>query len=397
MLVRLALASGASPDAQQRGWPVIGVAASRGMTEIVSTLIAGGADVHRCPKDDDRSALYWAAANHHHETVKVLVTAGADGEHGALARAGWTPLHVAARHAGAAVIQSLLDAGSDPNASVDGGVTPLWVAAATLNSDAVRLLLDAGADPDAVSTHKGWTAPPLVAAAMSLAHTQLMDARHAADDRASKTIGMLLARGADALARGSIKALGSTKTALHYAAEAGAMSTAETLLSFHPESVSVWDSNGMLPLHAAVYHADHSPDAERVALRMLHLVEDPMMKRHWTREPDHARSLLHLAAGSGAVGVMRFLIEDERFDIDQVDAQGNTPLHYAASMGKFRAILLLIEAGADASIRDAEGRQAYDLLEARVLEAPSANNDTMLDRLFRDLATGKRSSSGMSP
>lgn len=35
-LVKLVLASGASPDAQQREWPVITLAASRGYTEIVS-------------------------------------------------------------------------------------------------------------------------------------------------------------------------------------------------------------------------------------------------------------------------------------------------------------------------------------------------------------------------
>lgn len=134
----------------------------------------------------------------------------------------------------------------------------------------------------------------------------------------------------------------------------------------------------MQPVHVAVYHADRVPAAEYVALRLLDQIDEPRAKHHWTREPEgRSRSLLHLAAGSGAVGVMKRLLDDAQIDIDALDDQGRTPLHYAAESGQGLAIRLLVDAGADVTIYDAEDLTARALLEERARQEPDANLDAL--------------------
>lgn len=79
---------------------------------------------------------------------------------------GETPLHVAARESSVRVVETLLRAGSDPNAkttAAEGGLSPLHCAVAPgggeeHRSTVVRLLLSAGADADAVAAD-GVTTP----------------------------------------------------------------------------------------------------------------------------------------------------------------------------------------------------------------------------------------------
>lgn len=378
-LVKLALAAGASPDARERDWPVISVASSRGCFDIVADLIDAGANVNACPEGDDRSPLHWAVACNHYATIERLLAAGADGDGGRLARLGWTPLHVAARYANAAVIAPLLQAGSDPNAKADGGITPLWVAAAAHNEAGVRLLLDAGADPNAIGETDEVIAPPLVAAAMALPFRQMMRAgAHTCDKTADLPMQMLMSGGANALATGQHKQLGLITTALHCAAMAGAASTVEAIVAAEPASMFLWDSNGMLPIHAAAYHRDHTPAAEDAALSLLASFPCDI---ECTRAPDQARSLLHLAACTGATRLLSRLLESGKVDVNAVDGSGYTPLHFAAGAGQDVAIHRLLDAGADPDVRDGEGKIAKTLLEEACRERYVFDADVLVRRL----------------
>jgi ankyrin repeat protein len=151
--------------------------------------------------------LHVAAARDHTGIMAMLLAAGADPGAGALPDRGrLTPLHCAARGAGAAV-KVLLEAGADPNACIKRGVTPLYTAAYNGNLEGCRLLLAAGAHPEGRPS----SSVPLFAAAME---SQLA------------VITLLLSSGASLQKKNSKK-----ETALHHAAHRGDVETNRHLLA----------------------------------------------------------------------------------------------------------------------------------------------------------------------
>ena len=120
-------------------------AATRGETDRVKSLLAGGVDTN----------------------VRNAV--------------GWTPLMLAAAERHTSTVEILLEAGADPNAENALGRTALMFAASYGQDSTVQLLLDRGAKPNIVpKDHSGWTA---LMAAAARGHVN--------------TVGLLLQNGAD--------------------------------------------------------------------------------------------------------------------------------------------------------------------------------------------------------
>lgn len=69
----------------------------------------------------------------------------------------------------------------------------------------------------------------------------------------------------------------------------------------------------------------------------------------------------HEAAASGSAERMAQAIKDEPMQVNTSDELGQTPLHIAARAGAVDCVRILIEAGADASARDAEGKLPIDV------------------------------------
>ena len=134
-------------------------AAEKGHGEIVSGLVAAGADVNAATQDG-YTPLYAAAEKGHGEIASGLVAAGADVN--AARQDGSTPLYTAALKGHGEFVSGLVAAGADVNAAMQGGSTPLVVAAQTGHGEIVSGLVAAGADVNA-ATQGGTT--PLYAAA----------------------------------------------------------------------------------------------------------------------------------------------------------------------------------------------------------------------------------------
>ena len=50
-------------------------------------------------------------------------------------------------------------------------------------------------------------------------------------------------------------------------------------------------------------------------------------------------------------------------NVGHQDAQGNTPLHYAAGYGRLDILQALLAAGADKEVRNSDGQSALDVAE----------------------------------
>ena len=139
-------------------------AAMRGDLEGLRALLKQGADVNAA-QGDGMTALHWAAFNDDVEMTEMLTYAGAN--LAAVTRVNAiSPLFLAAQNGSAAMVETLLEAGADANATMGTGTTPLMLAASSGSADAVTALIDNGADPNAEETRYGQT-PLMFATALN--------------------------------------------------------------------------------------------------------------------------------------------------------------------------------------------------------------------------------------
>ncbi|KAL8740218.1 MAG: hypothetical protein Q9190_007058 [Brigantiaea leucoxantha] len=107
-------------------------------------------------------------------------------------------------------------------------------------------------------------------------------------------------------------------------------------------------------------------------------------------DPVNGNSLLHMASANGCIAVLHFLLlsspesEISRLDINLQNSSGNTPLHWAALNGHLEAVKMLVNAGADPSIKNATNHDA-------VYEAENNGKDEVVSWLLlegKGLETG---------
>lgn len=124
--------------------------------EALRSLLQQKADVN-APQADGTTALHWAARWDDLEMAGALIRAGANAR--AANRSGATPMFLATLNGSAAMIETLLKAGADPNTPVlSRGETALMMAARTGKRDAVKMLVDHGARLNVTENLRGTTA-----------------------------------------------------------------------------------------------------------------------------------------------------------------------------------------------------------------------------------------------
>ena len=129
------------------------------------------------------SMLFAAAHAGRSDIVKTMLDSGSDPN--ASVATGWTPLLIAAAEGHEGVVAVLLEAGAAPNAKNELGRTALMFASSKGFSAIVRNLLARGADPNVAPTDaQGWTGLMVAARTGQL-----------------ETVQMLLNNGADAAAK----------------------------------------------------------------------------------------------------------------------------------------------------------------------------------------------------
>eukprot|EP00730_Choanoeca_flexa_P014290 TRINITY_DN6199_c0_g1_i2.p1 TRINITY_DN6199_c0_g1~~TRINITY_DN6199_c0_g1_i2.p1 ORF type:complete len:1079 (+),score=236.47 TRINITY_DN6199_c0_g1_i2:90-3239(+) len=144
------------------------------------------------------------------------------------------------------------------------------------------------------------------------------------------------------------KADAEGRTALHWAAHASSIKSLEAILAVVNESAAgVADASGLTPLHYAT-------NAEDIAVvkRLLQI------KGVYDTPDTSGRTALMLALSTNNYELIMAIISSKKSNVNQVDSEGNTPLHAAAFFGAASVVQALLQAGADCNAVDKSGQPA---------------------------------------
>jgi ankyrin len=350
-------------------------AAMKRDTQTVRALLQKKVDVN-ATQVDGTAALHWAVRFDDVDLAGLLIRAGANVA--ATTRAGATPLQLAAINGNAAMIETLVNAGADPNASLSKyGDTALMMAARTGKTDAIKVLLDHGAN---VNVKETWGDTTALMWAVSQKH--------------SDAVKMLLDRGADVRARSKIvsdterdsvkprnpapgeqpkKDVYGGFTPLAFAAREGDLESARVLIAAGAD-VNAITADGKEPLGLAIFNGNYEvasflidnkadvnhADAERFtplfwAVDRRNMETNPSVPWMVTLDPfPLIRKLLD--AGANPNAFVDNIPTSRRTQLEQTPRiTFATALNRAAYSGDLEIVKLLLSYGADANIASTLG------------------------------------------
>ena len=266
--------------------------------------------------------LVQAAINDDSSAVRALLEQKADVN--SPAPDGTTALHWAVRADDLRMVEALLAAGANPKASDRYGLTPVSLACSNANARILKLLLDAGADPNSPDP-QGTTA--LMIAARTAGGTD--------------AVKLLLERGANVNARDSVES-----TALMWAVRANHPEALDILIH-HDAEINARTRKGNPPPR-------RGPDSGGGS-HGLGIVRSGWPERGYQEPTPGEMTALLYAARDGRIEMARTLLAANA-QVNQVEANGVSPLVMATANNHIDVAQLLLEHGADANTVDWWGR-----------------------------------------
>lgn len=322
----------------------------------IRTLLKQRADVN-APQADGMTALHWAAQLDDFEAAKLLADAKANVT--VTNRYGVTPLSLACQNGNTSIVELLLERGADPNTALRGGETVLMTAARTGKPGPVKALLKHGADVNA-KERRGQTA--------------LM---WAAADGHTEVVELLIKAGADIHATLS----DSGFTPFFFAVRDGRADVVRAFLKagvnvngmMEPRRVTgkgprkgtsallLAVENGHFNLAVELLNAGADPNDQRSGFTPLHVMT-------WVRKPQRGEDDGDPAPlGSGNLNSIEFIrklvkqgadvnarLTTGRGGLGKYNTKGVTPFFMAAATADVTYMRLLVELGADPSLRNVD-------------------------------------------
>lgn len=320
-------------------------AAQFARAEVVAVLLDGGAEINKLCKHKSplhlavATTALWAKTNkkettpeqHAAEqlrTVKLLLERGADTN---LAdNEGETALHIAAKTGNVALVQLLIEQGSDINRLTQAGTdnapatgrTPLLLAARhTKSKRMLHYLLQHGAAPNQRDADPGYGALHYIAI------TPPFNDDPKKEQFLADLAKLLLQAGADPNLSTPQK---QNQTALHFAARQNHVALAKTLLNFKADPLKLTDK-GLSPMGIAARSGFQA---------FVSVLLDAGVSI------EKSNALFYAALCRKSTQVLELLLE-RGADINHPDEQGFTPIFAAVSANSLTNVKFLLDHGVD--------------------------------------------------
>jgi uncharacterized protein len=364
-LVTVAFAAMATPRVDAADTPLI-TAIKNQDRQAARTLLKQKALVTQT-EPDGTTALHWAVQVDDLDLVQALLRAGASN---VANRYGSTPLELAAVNGNPRIIEALLQAGADAKAATAEGESVLMTASRTGNVEAMRVLLVHGADPNAHENWYGETALIWAAAENHAAAVRLLLESGAKVDLASKK--MVFPRKVGGQTTLPVGAM----TPLMYTARQGALDAARALVE-GGANLNVQDPDGTTAVVFAIINGHYDVAAMLVEKGAdPNLADSSGMAALYAAVDMNTLPFMHgrpYPKPSGRLGIVDTvnvllthgadvnqklktpLLRRHNNTSTQSLGEGTTPLIRAAASGDVTLMHLLLQHGADASIRQKNG------------------------------------------
>ena len=326
-----------------------------GDTETVAKLITEGFDLNEAT-GDGMTAVHWAAQAGHVAILESLLDAGA--EVNATTRIGnYTPLHLASSQANSALVETLLEGGANVNATTTNSLaTALHLAAQTVGgAESVKVLLEHGADPNAREGSAGQTPLMFAAARNRVESVELLLEAGADPLLSTKVVDVLQEVFADQQASRFLRQELSEYVSIDRATNARGDFVDEDTATNNKEP-SVDEVQAAIRaqrefLQSGQAYQDFNP--EDLINHRPDYPEGPDLPRPPYRETlvrttGGMTALLH-AAREGNSEAATALLKGGA-DVNQVSGDETSPLLIATLNGQFDVAMLLIEHGADPNL-----------------------------------------------
>ncbi|KAI2688995.1 hypothetical protein CBS147325_1993 [Penicillium roqueforti] len=406
-MVELLLNARANINATSKdGKTVLHMAGEQGHRKLIRLLLHRRVNSRRANQQGETALQLAIGTTHDEATVPLLIKSRFDMDVQNIVT-GNTALHRAVQLRRPRILAFLLEKGANMNVLNRDGMTALQLACKTDNCEAVSLFLERGAQLETRSSHGttalhisalqgNWVVFDLliIGGADINAWDSLGDSllhMQARDSSTTSIAAHLLAQGANIEACNSqgytplqCAAMSGNKTKFLFLVDHGArldVQTAkgETLLHITPPlnqgcldivetllecrfSANAITRSGLTPLHHLVINAFNSPDpASEHTADFLSLLLSYGANINAPTASYEAVTALHLAvtAKIPRESLISLLIENGA-SLDIRTSDGRTPLHLAAERGLHGIFQLLLDAGADISIKDAEETPTND-------------------------------------
>lgn len=393
--VKLLLAAGA--DVSSLNWNDVMLAVvKKNEAALQKSLATENANIE-AEDSSERTALYLASFLGNSKSIEILCKSGA--KFSATDRSGRTALHLAVLTGKLGGVQALLDAGADVNQGDRRGIVPLWLCD---DPEIAKVLIEAGAEmepknekimpllfktlghysPSGRKSNQLSMVKVLVEAGLDVSKkmdrpigadgiTSLM---HAADNSPKEYVAFLISKGVSVTARDSNQA-----TALHYAAKGRYRENIHLLIE-NGADVDAVDKYGATPLFHAVElggldHVKSLIDAgANVNSKLNPASATPIFR---SRDPEMFRLLIENGANckhrdaSGSTVLFSIagfesyrMLEvalDHGCSVNLVNKAGASPLMLAVKYGRIPQVKLLIDRGADCTIRNKSNESLVEI------------------------------------